>query len=169
MSSATATLLLPPMNALCIFLAICGSSYAARAQELPANKPGVQESGTTIAGMGRLYFFRPIRSFGANIGDYVTVNGVPVYLITPGKGFYCDVSPGRYVVGVARHKTYQLKVSVAAGELRYVCVMLHHQGGASPRAGALTSDQSFEVRLLEPDYGARRVHEYPLARANCRP
>jgi hypothetical protein len=89
-----------------------------------------------------------------------------VHLITPGTGFYCDVSPGHYVMGVARHKTYPLKVSVAAGQPRYVCVMLHHLGGMAARGGALTSDQSFDVRLLEPDYGARRVHEYPLAQTN---
>jgi hypothetical protein len=117
--------------------------------------------------MGRLYVFRPIRSFGAHIDDYITVNGIPVRRVTAGTGFYCDVSPGDYVIGVARHQTYPLKVSVAAGQPRYVCVMLHHLGGVAPRGGALTSDQSFEVRLLEPGYGSQRAHEYHLTQANC--
>lgn len=88
-------------------------------------------------GMGRLYIFRPIRSFGAHIDDYITVNGAPVHRVTPGTGFYCDVSPGDYVIGVAHHKAYPLKVSVAAGQHRYVCVMLHHVGGVAPRGGRL--------------------------------
>jgi hypothetical protein len=73
------------------------------------------------------------------------------------------------VIGVSRHKNYPLKVSVAAGQGQYVCVMLRHLGGVAPRSGALTSDQSFDIRLLEPGYGAERLREYRLTEANCQP
>jgi hypothetical protein len=169
MISRTKPFLFPLVNALAsaMFLVICGSPYAPSAQELPPNRLATQERSPTAAGMGQLYIFRPIRPFGAQIDDYVTVNGVPVHRVNPGTGFYCYVSPGDYVISVARHKTNPLKVSVAAGQKQYVCVMLHHLGGVSPRGGALTSDQSFDVRLLAPDSGAHRVQEYPLTRANC--
>jgi len=146
-----------------------GGSTLALAQESPAGKPIVQEEGAVARGMGRLYIFRPIRSFGAHIDDDVTVNGIAVYRLIPGSGFYCDVAPGEYVISVASHKSSPLKVSLGAGQSIYVCVMLHHQGGVSPRGGALTSDQTFAVRLFEPNYGARRAHEYPLTLRNCRP
>jgi len=97
----------------------------------------------------------------------VTIDGLPVHRITPGSGFYCDVRPGNYMIGVARHKTHLLKLSVAAGQREYVCIMLHTQAGVSPRGGALTSDQSFDVRLLEPAYGAQRVLEYRLVQTTC--
>lgn len=137
-------------------------------QESPSKKPIAQEESLIASGMGRLYVFRPIRSFGAHIDDYITVNGIPVSRITQGTGFYCDLSPGDYVIGVARHNTSPLEVSVAAGQASYVCVMLHHQGGVSPRGGALTSDQSFVVRQFEPQYGAQRAHQYRLTRENCK-
>jgi hypothetical protein len=82
-----------------------------------------------------------LRSFGAHIDNYITINGVPVHRLTAGTGFYCDVPPADYVIGIARHKTNPRKVSVAAGQSRYICVMLHHLGGVAPRSGALTSDQ----------------------------
>jgi hypothetical protein len=145
--------------------AMAGLSHA---QESPPRKPIAQEENPIASGMGRLYVFRPIRSFGAHIDDYITVNGIPVTRITQGTGFYCDLSPGDYVIGVAGHNASPLEVSVAAGQASYVCVMLHHQGGVSPRGGALTSDQSFVVRRFEPEYGAQRAHEYRLTRENCK-
>jgi hypothetical protein len=150
-----------------VHLAICGIIRAAAAQGLPSSAPAAQVHSAITSGMGRIYVFRPIRAFGAHIDDDVTVNGVPVHRVTPGTGFYCDVSPGDYVISVARHKTYPLKVSLTAGQPRYVCVMLHHLGGVAPRGGALPSDQSFDVYLLEPAYGAQRTHEYPLTRVDC--
>ena len=103
----------------------------------------------------------------SHIDDYINVNSVPVHRVTPGTGFYCDVPPGDYVIALAGHKTNPQKVSVEAGQKQFVCVMLHHLGGVAPRGGALTSDQSFDVRLVAPEYAARRVQEYPLMRANC--
>jgi hypothetical protein len=153
--------------AVIVFLATCGFTGSAGAQGLPSGEPPSHVLNTITSGMGRIYVFRPIRSFGAHIGDYVTVNGVSVHLLTPGTSFYCDVSPGDYVIGVARHKTYPAKISVAAGQSRYVCVMLHHLGGVAPRGGAVTSDQSFEVRLLNPDYGAQRMRGYRLTKVKC--
>jgi hypothetical protein len=141
--------------------------YAASAQELPSEKLVPHAQSTMPSGMGRLYIFRGIRSFGAHIDDYVTINSVPVQRVSPGTGFYCDVSPADYVIGVSRHKTYPLKVSVAPGQRQYIYVALHHLGGVGPRGGALTSDQSFDVRLLEPGYGSQRVQEYRLIQANC--
>jgi hypothetical protein len=150
-------------------IATISSSILTNAQESPLSKPIAPEEGPIAGGMSRLYVFRPIRSFGAHVDDDVTVNGVPVHRLTPGTGFYCDLPPGDYVIDVASHKTSPLKVSTAAGQPSYVSVMLHPQGGVSPRGGALPSDQSFDVRLLEPDFGAHRTHEYPLTRATCRP
>jgi hypothetical protein len=59
-----------------LVLSSCGWPYAS-AQELPSDKP-VPDGASTMAasGMGRLYVFREVRSFGAHIDDYVTVNGV---------------------------------------------------------------------------------------------
>jgi hypothetical protein len=45
--------------------------------------------------------------------------------------------------------------------------MLHHLGGVTPRGDALTSDQSFDARLLEPAYGEQRVKEYQLTQGSC--
>jgi hypothetical protein len=136
-----------------------GSRGPASAQESQSAMPG---------GMGRLYVFREIGSFGADIDDDVTINGIPVQRLGPGTGFYCDVRPGSYVVGVLRHKADSLRLSVASGQSQYICVMLHELGGVSPRGGALTSDQSFEVHNLEPGYGAQRIQEYRLTHATCR-
>ena len=88
------------------------------------------------SGIGRLYVFREIGSFGADIDDDVTINGVPVQRIRPGTGFYCDVRPGSYVMRVLRHKADSLNLSVASGQSQYICVMLHELGGVSPRGGA---------------------------------
>lgn len=123
----------------------------------------------TLAPKGRLYIFRTIRSFGAHIDDYVTVNGKSVARVSPGNGFYCEVDPGDYVVSIARHKTQPLKVSVTAGNDQYVCVMLHQQDGTAPRKGAPPSDQSFDIRLLEPGYGAERIAQYHITHASCQP
>ena len=150
-----------------LILSLGGACCPASAQNLPSDKEVAERQSQIPRGMGRLYVFRVVSSFGAHIDDYVTINGVPVQRVGPGNGFYCNVSPGDYVIGVARHKTYPLKVSVVTGQRQYICVMLHHLGGVAPRGGALTSDQSFDVRLLEPGYGAQRVQGYRLTRANC--
>jgi hypothetical protein len=60
-----------------------------------------------------------------------------------------------------------LKVSIAAGQKQYVAVTLRHSGGVSPRCGGLTSDQTFDLRLVQPEYGVRRAHEYRLFQADC--
>jgi hypothetical protein len=149
-----------------LLLLVYGSWHPASAQELPKDKPISQ---STIPGsMGRFYVFREIRSFGAHIDDDVTINGVPVQRLSPGMGFYCDVRPGSYVVSILRHKTNSLHLSVASGQSQYICVTLSKRGGVAPRSGALTSDQSFDVRQLEPDYGAQRIQEYRIVHATCR-
>jgi len=150
-----------------LILSLWGSPYASPAQALPSDKPLAQGQYAMRSGKGRIYVFREVRSFGAHIDDYVTINGVPVQRVGPGTGFYCEVTPGDYVISVFRHKTYPLKVSVAAGQRQYICVMLHHLGGVAPRGGALTSDQSFDVRLLEPGYGAQLVKKYRTNEAKC--
>ena len=149
-------------------LSATGGLISARAQESPLKTPGAPQESAIANGMGRLYIFRPIRSFGSHIDDYVTVDGIPVHRLAPGTGFYCDLDPGQYVISVAGHKTSPLEVSLAAGQASYVCVMLHPQGGVSPRGGALTSDQSFVVRKFEPEFGAQRAHQYPLTRETCK-
>jgi hypothetical protein len=149
-------------------LSATGGLTSIRAQESPVKKPGAPQESPIPTGMGRLYIFRPVASFGAHIEDYITVDGIPVRRVAPGSGFYCDLSPGEYVISVASQQTSPLKVSLAAGQASYVCVMLHHRGGVSPRGGALTSDQTFVVRKFEPEHGARRAHEYPLTRENCK-
>jgi len=151
------------INAFFVIVALIFSPYGscglASAQESQSAMP---------SGMGRLYVFREIGSFGADIDDDVTINAVPVQRLRPGMGFYCDVRPGSYVVSVLRHKTNSLNVSMASGQSQYLCVMLHRLGGVSPRGGSLTSDQSFEVHKLEPGYGAQRIQEYRLIHATCR-
>jgi hypothetical protein len=142
-------------------------TYAASVQTPPPDEPAEHQLSSVPSGAGRLYIFRPIRPSGAHIDDDVTVNGLPVHRLTPGTGFYCDVAPGDYVIAVARHKTKPLKVSMEPGHKQFVCVMLHQTDGVAPRGGALTSDQSFDVRLLAPDYAAHRVQEYPLTHADC--
>ena len=149
-------------------LSAAGGLTSAVAQESPLNKRTVSQESALANGMARLYVFRPIRSFGAHIDDYITVDGIPVHRLAPGTGFYCDLAPGQYVISVAGHKTSPLEVSLKVGQASYVCVMLHPQGGVSPRAGALTSDQSFVVRKFEPEFGAQRAHEYPLTRESCK-
>ena len=138
------------------------------AQGSPLNKLAAPQESPVANGTGRLYIFRPIRSFGAHIDDYVTVDGIPVHRLAPGTGFYCDLAPGKYAISVAGHKTTPLEVSLAAGQASYVCVMLDPQGGVSPRGGALTSDQSFVLRKFEPEFGAQRAREYSLTRETCK-
>jgi hypothetical protein len=148
-------------------LLMCGVPHAVLAFETPSSKPALHGQDASAGGMSRLYVFRPVRSFGAHIDDYIAINGLPVQRIRPGRGFYCDVSPGSYVIYVLGHKSDHLKVSARPGQRLYICVMLHPLGEATPRAGALTSDQSFDVRLLEPAYGEQRVKEYQLTKESC--
>ena len=151
------------LNAFFVIVALIFSPYGSR------GLASAQESQSAMpSGMGRLYVFREIGSFGADIDDDVTINGIPVQRLHPGAGFYCDVRPGSYVLGVLRHKADSLNLSVASGQSQYICVMLHELGGVSPRGGSLTSDQSFEVHKLEPGYGAQRIQEYRLIHATCR-
>jgi hypothetical protein len=152
-----------------ILLSLYWPPDAALAQQSAPNNASSRGPSATANGKGRLYVFRMIRPYGAHIDDDVTINGVPVHSLSPGTGFYCDLSPGDYVVGVFRHKARARTVPVAAGQRQYICVMLHHLGGVAPRGGALTSDQSFEVRLLRQDYGAERVQEYRITHADCTP
>jgi len=152
-----------------MLLMVCESQCPALAQESLSHNSATEEESALPTEMGRLYVFREVRSFGAHIDDYVTIDGLAVHRITPGTGFYCDVRPGDYVIGVARHKTNLLRLSVAAGQRQYVSVRPHPQAGVAPRGGALTSDQPFDVRLLEPAYGMQRVREYRLTEAKCRP
>ncbi|MBV8774769.1 MAG: hypothetical protein JO166_20910 [Deltaproteobacteria bacterium] len=152
-----------------IVLIAYGLRWPALAQQSLSHNAAAHEGGALPAGMARLYVFREVRSFGAHIDDYVTIDGLPVHRVTPGTGFYCDLRPGNYVIGVARHKTYPLRLSVAAGQREYICVMLHTQGGVAPRGGALTADQPFDVRLLDPNYGKERVEEYRMTEAKCEP
>ena len=118
-------------------------------------------------GKGRLYVFREVRPYGAHIGHYITVNGVPVQRLGAGSGFYCDVTAGDYVVGIAGHESDAVKVTVTAGQWQYLCVSMRVQGGVAPKSGVINSDQSFNVRLLAQDYGAQRAHEFHLSRASC--
>jgi hypothetical protein len=152
--------------AVVLFVLLFGLSQAS-AQRLPSDKLAPQGQSTGSGGGGRLYLFRMVRSFDAHIDDYVTINGVPIRRVSPGSGFYCDISPGDYVIGVWRHKNQPLNVSVAPGQRQYVCVMLHHVGDVAPRDGALTFDQAFDIRLLDPGYGAERVQQYRMTEANC--
>jgi hypothetical protein len=150
-----------------LLFSLYGSNDLLFAQELPQDKSLSRDQTAIPSNLGRLYVFREIRSFGAHIDDDVTINGVPVHRLGPGMGFYCDVSPGSYVVSVLRHKAQSLNVSVVSGQSRYVCVMLHKLGGVAPRGGEITSDQAFEVHQLEPGYGAQRIQEYRLTRPTC--
>jgi hypothetical protein len=150
-------------------LSVCVLPCVASGDASPSATPTPQAQSIKPGAPGRLYIFREVTSFGADIDDYVTVNGVKVQRITPGTGFYCDVSPGVYLVGVYRHKGRILKVSVSSGQRIYILVKLHLLGGVAPRAGTLTPDQSFDDERLNPGFGARRVQEYRLTRANCQP
>ena len=152
--------------AVVLFMSLFGMSHAS-AEGLRSDKATPQGQSTGSGSTGRLYVFRMVRSFGAHIDDYVTINGVPIRRVSPGSGFYCDISPGDYVIGVWRHKNRPLNVSIAPGQRQYVCVMLHHLGGVAPRGGALTFDQAFDSRLLDPGYGAERVRQYRMTEANC--
>lgn len=147
-------------------IAASGSQCPALAKE-PSLSSTAQPRGEFSRAMGCLYVFREVRSFGAHISDYVTVDGTPVHRITPGSSFYCELHPGDYLIGIARHKSNHLIVSIAPGQCRYVCVMLYTEEGIAPRSGVLPSDQSFDIQLVEPDYGAERVREYPLTRGKC--
>jgi hypothetical protein len=143
------------------------TAFSAWAQD---SRMSTQEPGKlTTNGTGRLYVFRMVKSFGAHLDGDVAVNGAPVQRVSPGSGFYCDVTPGSYTIDVLDHKTKPLKVLVKAGQHQYLCVMLHHVIAGSPRSGGLTSDQVFEIRLLDPEYGARRIVEYHLSQVKCVP
>jgi hypothetical protein len=100
-------------NAFLVIAALLLSPYGSFAQESQSAMP---------SGMGRLYVFREIGSFGADIDDDVTINGIPVQRLRPGTGFYCDVRPGSYLVSVVRHKADSLSLSVASGQSQYIYV-----------------------------------------------
>lgn len=145
-------------------------ALVALALMLLANSPYCVLAQTSAApkAKGRLYVFRMVRSYGAHLDDYVTINGASIQKIKPGNGIYCDLPPGDYTVGLAQRKAQPIKVSVLPGQRQYVCVMLHHRG-ATPRSGALAADQSFDIRLLDPAYGAERAAQYHLVPASCQP
>lgn len=158
-------------------LGLCRNSLLAQDQPR-VQAPDVKEHGKPEMppdlgmpppGTGRLYVFREVRPYGAHIGHYVTVNGVPVQRLGAGSGFYCDVAAGDYVVGIAGHESDALKVTVTAGQWQYLRVSMRVQGAVAPKSGAMNSDQSFNVRLLAQDYGAQRAHEFHLSRASCQP
>ncbi len=145
-----------------LILLVCGWARAASVQPITS---------ATSAPQGRIYIFRMVRSFGAHIDDYVTVNGTSVARVSPGNGIYCDVAPGDYLIGVARHKTQPLKVSVTAG-----------QGAIrlcdAPPAGRrnLAAQRSIHLRSVIRYatagaclWSAERVQEYHLTRATCQP
>jgi hypothetical protein len=152
-----------------LLLALCGWTYTATAQPTMRATSIPDGPGTVTGGKGRLYIFRMVRPFGADIDEEVTVNGKPVARVSSGHGFYCDVKPGDYVIGVSQHKTNPLRVSVTPGQGQYVCVMLQDREGSAPRQGAPTSNQAFDLRLLEPSFGAERIQQYHLTPANCQP
>jgi hypothetical protein len=128
-----------------------------------------QRQDAVSSAKGRIYIFRIVRSFGAHLDDTVVINGAAIHRLGAGNGIYCDVPPGDYTVGLSQHKARPLKVSVAAGQQQYICVMLHARSSVTPRSGALSSDQSFDIRLLNPDYGTQRIREYHLTKADCQP
>src|SRR5690348_12171094 len=74
-----------------MLLMACGSQCRALAHESLPHNSAAHRGGALSTGMGRLYIFRGVRSFGAHIDDYVTINGLPVHRIAPGSGFYCDI------------------------------------------------------------------------------
>jgi hypothetical protein len=152
-----------------MLLMALGSQCPALAEESLTHSSAARCQDGLPAGMGRLYVFREVRSYGAHIDDYVTVDGRPVHRITPGTGLYCDLRPGNYLIGVARHKANLLTLPIARRQCQYICIMLHTQAGVAPRSGGLTSDQSFDVRLLQPGYGAQRVREYHMTEGKCQP
>jgi len=139
-----------------------------RAQEAPREEH-VPTPAAPAAGMGRLYVFRGIRPFGAHIADFVTLNGTPVQRVSPGDGFYCDLKPGSYTIGMYRHKAASATLSIAAGRQQYVYVSVREQGGGSARGGAAAIDLAFNVRMLDPAYGAGRASEYRLFKSSCEP
>ncbi len=118
--------------------------------------------------MGRLFVFREVPAYGPDTEDYVTVNGARVGRAIAGSGFYCDLSPGEYLVGIAGHRSAPLvKVSIGLAKSQYLGVVLRHTGGVALRSGSVNSDQRLEVRLLRPFYGAQRVREYSLFEVTC--
>jgi hypothetical protein len=158
-------MVLKALAAACV-LSLFGSCHAVTpAFQSDKTAPHIESMGSSA--MGRLYVLRGVRSFGAYIDDYVTINGDPVQRVTPGSGFYCDISPGNYVIGLWRHKNESLKVAVMPGQQQYVSIRLHHLGSMASRGGAITSDQAFDIRLLDPGFGAKRVLKYHMTEANC--
>ena len=120
-------------------------------------------------GKGRIVVFRMVSPSGAHLDNTITVNGNPVQRISPGSGLYCDVAPGKYIIGLASQRARPLEVTVVAGRQQYICVMLNRKATRAPRSGALSADQPFDLRLLEPNFGAERVGQYRLVPANCQP
>lgn len=90
-----------------------------------------------------------------------------MHRLTPGTGFYCDEKSGNHVIGVMQHKANLLTVQVSADQSEYVSVSLRKMGGTAMRDGAITSDQPFAIRLLEPEYGASRIKEYQMLSGAC--
>ena len=155
------------LRAVLVALLLLGSSMT-YAQAVPSatNSPVAPAPG---AGMGRLYVFRGIRPFGAHIADFVTLNGTPIQRVSPGGGFYCDLQPGSYAISMFRHKAKPATVPIAAGQQQYVYISVREQGGGSARGGAAAIDMAFDVRVLDPAYGAKRASEYRLTRSSCTP
>jgi hypothetical protein len=149
-----------------VLIALLFARSMTLAQDVPLKPESLP---APAAGMGRVYVFRGIRALGAHIADYVTLNGAPVQRVSPGGGFYCDLKPGNYTIGMYRHKSTPAVVPIAAGQQQYVYIAVREQGAASPRGGAAQIDLGFDVRLLDPAYGAKRASEYTLSRSSCEP
>jgi hypothetical protein len=91
-----------------------GPSYSQSAAKTPP----------LAGGQGRIYFYREGSMFGAAIQPHIMLNDVTVGSSKPGGFFYVDCPPGDYTVTCVTEGVQSLKISLAAGETRYVRTLI---------------------------------------------
>jgi hypothetical protein len=95
-------------------MALAGCTGGPSYSEVAAKTP------LLASGQGRIYFYRDGSFFGGGIRPHVALNDQEIGSSIPGGFFYVDRSPGIYTVTCYTEGVQSLKISLAAGERRYV-------------------------------------------------
>jgi hypothetical protein len=90
--------------------AATGTRYTAMQPYLPSIE----------SGMGRIFFYRPAKMWGAAIRPKVWLNGEVIGESTPGGFFYVDNKPGDYQVSLTSEIEKSLTFTLDEGQTRYV-------------------------------------------------
>ena len=109
------------MKRCCIGIVLIVSSILAGCAATGTKYTEMESSFPSIeAGMGRIFFYRPGKMWGAAIRPKVWLNGEVIGESTPGGFFYVDDKPGDYQVSLTSELEKSLTFTLDEGQTRYV-------------------------------------------------